>query len=564
MSDGQPQGGFHPGLGGPPQGRPGPWGPPQDQPSPWGPPAGQPGQYGPPAGQPGQYGPPAGQPGQYGPPAAQPGQYGPPSGHQGPPPGQYGPPAGYPGYPGDQVVVGGPAPRRRGGRGVLAVVATATAVALTAGGVYAYTALSGSAAVLAAEVPADAVAYVEVNLDPPAAQKVAAIRFLRKLPDSGVGGEDGSLLESVVEPLIEDPEARRLFAENVRPWLGKHAAMVGDPQDGEVRPVIVAATTDAGTTRTSMDRLNTELGEKDRLGYVVSGDVVHIAETQQIAETAAKDAGGGSLAADPTFSGDVERVGDDGIVTFWSDLAAAAELDPSGDATGEGRLVGSLRFTDSTADLVVRAIGNPASTGTDVVGPRLAELPADTTAAVGLSGADGLVRSTYGQLEKAGLGRQLRRAEQESGLDLPGDLAALVGSRTVLALGGTEDDPHVGLVSTTPDPEAARRAAETLLSKIDPDTELTVRSDGAGTVLASSGAYADAITGKGELGKQPNFTAALPDLATATAAVYVDLTRVSDISGEELPKAASTLRSFGLTVSTAGDTSTLHFRLVAG
>ena len=52
---------------------------------------------------------------------------------------------------------------------------------LAAGGVYAYSALSGGPAQLATHTPGDAVAYLEVNLDPPAAQKVAAIRFLLEL-----------------------------------------------------------------------------------------------------------------------------------------------------------------------------------------------------------------------------------------------------------------------------------------------------------------------------------------------------------------------------------------------
>jgi hypothetical protein len=542
-----------PGLGGPGPGHPGPA---AQGPGPGGSGPGQPGPAGYGPGQPGPAGHGAGQPGQgFGPQGpvgpSGPGQFG---------PGQYGPPGPYGGGP--DTLVTAPAPKR--GRGLIAGVATVAVVALTAGGVYAYSTLAGGGAVLSTQVPADAVAYLEVNLDPPASQKIAAIRFLRKLPDAGIGDEDGSLVESVIEPLIDDPETRRLFVENVRPWLGKHLAVAGDPQDGEVQPVIVVETTDAAKTRTGVDAINAELDEKDKIGYTIEGSTVWLAQSQGAAETAARDAAAGDLTGNATFTGDVERVGDEGIVTFWSDLAAAADLDPDGDATGEGRLVGSLRFTDTTADLLVRTIGNPTKAGTETVGPRLRKLPGNTAVAVGLSGADELVRSTYTQLEKAGLGKVLSDAEEDSGLDLPDDIAALVGTRTVVALGGEDEAPEFGLVSSTPDEAGARRAAEKVGDQIDPDAELTIRTEGGESVVASSPEWADALTGDGDLGTQPDFAKALPDVDKANAVVYVDLRRVASVTGEDLPAAAGTLRAFGLTAATDGDVNTLHFRLVAG
>lgn len=483
-------------------------------------------------------------------------QYGPPPG-----PGQYRPPP----YGQPEYGPGAGAPRRGRVRAIWATVATATAVVLTAGGVYAYSTLSGSGAVLAEKVPGDAVAYAEVNLDPPAGQKIAVIRFLRRIPDAKTGGEDGSLLESVIEPLIDDPETRRLFVDNIRPWLGKHVAFVGDPQDGKVQPVVVAETTDPGRTRSGLDAINRqEQDDKDKVRYAIVGDLVYLAQEQAVADTAAKDSGSSPLASDDTFSGDVAKVGDGGIVTFWSDLAEAAKLDPSGDATGEGRVVGSLRFTDSTADLVVHTVDNPTRTGTEVLGDRVRRLPADTAAAVAVSGADDLVRTAYTQLEKVGLGRQLDRAGKDLGLRLPEDVAALVGSSTVLAMGGTEDDPQFGLVSRTDDPAAAKRAAETLRSKIDGSGDVTVHSTPDGTVLASSAAYADALTGNGTLGQQDGFTEALPDLDDATAVVYVDLRKAATLSGEELPRQAGSLRAFGITAHTSGAESTIHLRLTAG
>jgi hypothetical protein len=515
---------------------------------------------------------------QYGPP---PQPYGPPSGSQWAPQGP--PPSGQPwgptpqpawtggpdqvAYPGGPTGLGpvGPAPRRSRARVLWTTVAAGTAVVLTAGGVYAYTALSGTSAVLPATVPADAVAYLEVNLDPPAGQKVAAIRFLRKFPDAKVGSDSGSLLDSVVEPLIADPADRKLFVENIKPWLGKHVAVAGDPQGGKVQPVIVAQTTDAARTRSGLDRFNTaQENDKDRLRYTITDGVVYLAETQAVADTAAKDAGAASLEGNSSFGADVDAVGDGGIVTFWADLAKAAEFQPDDQSPGTGRLAGSLTFTDSTADLVVKTFGGSVKTGTEVLGGRVAKLPQDTALAVGVSGADELVRQAYEGLEKVGLGRQLRKAEEDSGLDLPEDAAALVGSSTVFAVGGSRDEPAFGIVSKTADPARARRAAETLVSKLGEDGDLAVETTPDGTVLASSAAYASALTGDGGLGGQDRFKAALPDVAGATAVVYVDVERLAGIGGEQVPRQAAAVKAFGLTATTQGADATLHVRLVAG
>jgi hypothetical protein len=58
--------------------------------------------------------------------------------------------------------------------------------------------------------------------------------------------------------------------------------------------------------------------------------------------------------------------------------------------------------------------------------------------------------------------------------------------------------------------------------------------------------------------------ASLPDVDSATAAVYVDLRKVADISGDELPAQVEALRSVGLTASSSGDETAVHLRLVAG
>lgn len=554
-----------------------PWGPPAGGPPGWGPP-GPPGYGGPGHGVPGPpppgFGPAPGPGPGFGPgpgtgPGTGPGPgpgYGPgPGTGYGPGPG-YGPPPPY--GTGDMVTIGGPTPppRRRRGRALWAGVAAGTVVALTAGGVYAYTALSGGGAVLAARAPADTVAFVELNLDPPAGQKVAALRFFRHFPDAKVGSDDGSLVDSLLEPLITDAEVRQRFVQSVKPWLGDHAAMAVDPQDGKPRPVLLVKTTDAAATRAGLDRINAEQDPDEKLGFVIDGDLVVVAEAQAIAETAHRDAGAGSLADNDTFTSDLADVGGgDGILTAWSDLAAAGKLSSrEGGSEAKGRLAARLRFTDTSAELVVRTVGNPARAGADTVGKRLAALPGDTAAAVAVSGGDELVRQAYAQVDAAGLGRTVRRLEEETGLDLPDDVAAMVGSSTVVAVSGQADQVDLGLVTRTGDPERARVAAEKVFRELGVGRSVTARSTPDGTVIASSSAYADRLTATGDLGSAELVRAAVPDLDKAQLAVFADAKRVAEVVGEPLPDEVRALRAFGLTATSSGDVSTVRVRVVVG
>jgi hypothetical protein len=466
------------------------------------------------------------------------------------------------------VLSGGPSPRRRRGRRLWAGIAAVTAVALTAGGVYAYTSLAGGGVALAARLPADVVGYAELNLDPPAAKKVAAIRFFRHFPNVKVGSDEGSLVDSLLEPLLADSGDRRKFTESIKPWLGNHAAVAADPQGDSVEAVLVVETTDVAKTRAGLDKLNAEeLDGEDKIAYVIDHEVVTIADRQEIAETAAKDASASSLETNETFKSDLEEVGaDDGVIVGWSDLAKASRYEKDAASVEvQGRVAGRLSFTDTTADLVVRTFGVPAQPGSELVGPKLARLPDDTAAAFAISGADELVGKAYAQAEKAGLGAQLRDAEESTGLDLPEDVAALVGSSTVIAVRGTDGEPEIGAICKTSDPERARRAADRLLAKFDgPASGLTVRSTSDGTVLASSSAYADRLASAGTLGEQEQVGAVLPELDKAQAALYVDIRKAAALAGESLPESSRALRAFGLTSAGSGDTSTLRLRLLVG
>jgi Protein of unknown function (DUF3352) len=466
-------------------------------------------------------------------------------------------------------------PPRKRRRALWAVVAAGTAAILAGGGVTAYTLLAGSGVTLDQKVPGDAVVYAEVNVDPPAGQKVATLRFFRHFPDLKTNEDAPDLLSGLLEPLLTDDKAKQQYKDDIQPWVGKHAAFVLDPQSGgKLQPVFVIEAKDEAKAKSGLADLAKQ--QPDDFGYVVQDGVAVLAESNAIAQQAATGATSSSLHDNAQFTSDIKTVGDDGVFTAWADLGKAgkAAADLAGEdgtsiekANVQGRMVTSIKFTDTTADLTVKVLGaGNVPTSGDTVGAQVAALPADTAVAAGLGGADDLAKRVFDQLSKSGLDDRITDAENESGLDLPDDLLALVGNRTVVALGGGRDNLQFGVVSHTDDPERARTAAEKVLTKLDDGTDsVSVKSISDGTVLANSSDYAEKLAGKGGLGDTDLYKKAVPESGKAQFVLYVDIQKVASFSDGPVPKELTGLRAVGLSVvNDGGGNATAHARLVVG
>jgi hypothetical protein len=207
----QPYGGQQPGgssYGPNPDGQPGgQYGSPQPGSQPYG--GQQPGgsSYGQnPHGHPGQYG---GQ--QYG----GSGSYGPGE--------QYGQPPQGPGFGYVQQFE----PPKRRGRLISIIAALAVLMVAGAGGAFAYSRLAGGGSQPSDVLPASAVAYGRIDLDPGAGQKVNAIRFMMKFPSVReqlkLTGDKDDLRQKLFEAIKADSGGNLDdvdYEKDVKPWLG--------------------------------------------------------------------------------------------------------------------------------------------------------------------------------------------------------------------------------------------------------------------------------------------------------------------------------------------------------
>ena len=232
---------------------------------------------------------------------------------------------------------GRPLPRPRGG-GRRKFVAGASALAVLGAGVgavWAWQAFMAQGPQPAEALPAGTLAYVAVDFDPAAGQKLAASGFLGKFPSLekhvGPTNADG-LRKEVFDELKSDLGCDLSFAD-VKPWVGSRFALAFVAQDGP-QPVAVLQIADRDRASAGLERLaNCAEGT---LGYAITGDWAVLAESGKVADAVVRDATDAPLSEDTEFQRLTAEAGDPGVVSLYAApeagpaVVAAAEKDPYG------------------------------------------------------------------------------------------------------------------------------------------------------------------------------------------------------------------------------------------
>lgn len=496
-------------------------------------------------------------------------------------------------HDGEVVELGGdadaaPQPAGHGRRRGLVVGGGLLAALLVGGGVtYAVGAVGGGGATPEEVIPASAFAFVKVDLDPSAGQKVGALRFARKFPDAKrqLGSSDDPR-EALFEALSEDGRVAGDWRTDVQPWLGKRGAVAvlpGATAEADPVPVVVLAVTDAERARAGLRKVSSGKAQCS-----ISGDFAVCASDAASARAAVSAAGRSSLADDDTFGGDVSALGGEGVATAWVDLAkarsavpalASALRDSAAGSMGaglqaaqlKGRYVTSLRFDGDDLELTGRVEGAdaPAISGTSGVG----ELPAGTVAAAGTAGAGELVAAAWKQLRTSltatggadQLDQQLRSVQQQLGITIPDDVQAALGDRAVVAYGGmAQGTPQVALRVSGDSGSVSKLVAAATKAGGGSLTLASARA-GTDTVVASTKAYADSVASGSGLGGDPVFAAAVPDAKDAQQVLYVNvaalLGQLRDTGRSASDANLEPLQAVGMSAGRDGSASTFTIRL---
>ncbi|MGH3345846.1 MAG: DUF3352 domain-containing protein, partial [Nocardioides sp.] len=467
------------------------------------------------------------------------------------------------------------------------------------GGVWAAMSFFASGPQPAEVLPASTVGYLSVDLDPSGGQKIEAFRMIEKFPAikkelDGFDADDDLMAKIFGE--IEKECDGLSYQDDVQPWLGDRYAVAGvDVGEDSPIPVGVLQVTDAAAADAGLKAMLACGGEEAEAGWVVEGEWVVIAETEELAQQVVDETAEGTLADDATYREWMDEVGEPGVMSMYASpeaggllaeamaasVAADAELGPEVpeetiDEVAKvfedfGGGAGTVRFADAGLEVVYAAdlptgglVAMPMAEGRtlDVVN----DLPADTAFAYGLALPDGWVDtfieglSLYG-LPEADVEQGIAQLEGETGLQLPEDLETLLGEQIALSFSGDADLEKMANSSDTSevpfgvsvegDPDAIRSVLDKLTTAFGYPEMLETQSDGDRIYWSLSDDYRDALIEGGTLGESDSYRAVVPEADRAAAVMYVDFDAGSWLDSlaegdQEVADNVEPLSSFGV------------------
>ncbi len=452
----------------------------------------------------------------------------------------------------------------------------AVLVLLVGGGAFAaYQFLGGGGPQPADALPGTAVAYTRIDLDPSASQKVAVLRLLRRLPNftaqTGISSDREDLRARIVESFLAgSPACQQLsYQRDFAPWVGNRAAVAVVPVAGVPQPVVAIQVRDESAARQAVAALRSCSGLAGGTGSSAAaastadsgvefvGGYLLVAKTADLAKQFAHQAESSPLSAQSGFRQDMSRLGDQGVASFWVDVDALSQLPQLSGGLQAQQAMGALKATHSITgafragsdylELVLQSDSDLALGGE--THNRVVDLPGSTLAAVSVSNGSQYVDQGWGQLQSlldqaqpGALAQQVTAIEQATGLVLPDDLRTILGDNVTFAVDSAgltpsavvaRDLSSIGAgIRFTSDPNALQGVLDRVRAKAAAagvPFPLTVKQTADGLVLATNQAYADTLAANGDLGDSSTFSQAVPDAATASNVVYVDLDKAYDV-----------------------------------
>jgi hypothetical protein len=191
-------------------------------------------------------------------------------------------------------------------------------------------------------------------------------------------------------------------------------------------------------------------------------------------------------------------------------------------------------------------------------------LPADTTAALAISGLGERAAAAFQGIEQSGALEELPGGDLGFSAD---DLRALLGTDLVVAVFGDLENPAFGVRVMTPQPEEAIQLVDGFLAAPDLGISVVSTPVEGGYAVGSDQATLEDMTVDGGLGDTDAFQAAVADPASASAIGYVALGALVDSvvaqggPDAEAAKAYSAVEALGFSATGTDEGSRLVLRI---
>jgi hypothetical protein len=494
-------------------------------------------------------------------------------------------------------------PRRRRLASTGLVIGVAAAVVLTGGGAYAgyraYTTLSGGGPQPEKYAPASTFAFLKLDADPAASEKLAIARIARKFPGSLTSRlkNTDQLRDRLLTLAFKDSTDPHIdYNRDVKPWAGSRVGVAGF-FDSHKRPQVlgIVQVKNSGKARTSLKRI---ARDASAVAYDVKSDYALLAENHTILDDAERQARTATLAKRTVFRDDVASLGRGQVVTGWSDLSgvgkAIGSAFPLNDLFGQfgqalggtaavgvdyhsagalaapdvklsGRVALGVHVRDNYGELVLKTFGVK---GYDVARPsvrnEVASLPDDTVGVIAVSGVDAIRKAVTDPTNHSLKSALQLFAAGPLGVRV-NDLLASFGDSVMVSLGNVPDnhtDPWLALRTRPYNRATAERVVARLGETIGAPLETrTVNGD---LVVSNFPEYATKLAAAGHLGNTARFHDAVGPLDGVVVAVgYVDLHRILT-TVPDVPRAARSLAAVGFAMTHTGTVDTLRVRMLVG
>ena len=466
-------------------------------------------------------------------------------------------------------------------------IATSVAMALlVGGGVAVAKSLAGDGAQPDDVIPADVIAVVRLDADPPAGQKLAVAQLAMHFKDSGVTNSDDPIGQLLERLFAGSPDIS--YSSDIKPWVDKRAAFAVrlDPSNPDeltkAYPLVVVAYKDESQLRSHIAKI-ANVGPGKPVGYVIADGFVTFSDTTEHAQASVTAAKASPLSQSPAYRDAFDRVGGDSVVFGWvaygrvyekviaqfkgltgrssaPSLAAleGLKLDPA------ASVAFALRAGSNYAEMQIDGYKLDSSSvlSTESLGEHFTHLPADSAVAVGVAGIDRGVSRALDQADKM-LAASASLGSQSDGvisggpkslnelLDKLGITRSSVQSILGTEIVGAADGSLGGALSIrTADGAGAIEALTKMLRAIASESNGAVDSESVldklhlqvtpdGYALGTSSDSVTKVTG-GErpyLGDDSVFRTAVPDADASTVAIYANVDKFDSHTRDFLTEA---------------------------
>jgi len=342
--------------------------------------------------------------------------------------------------------------------GVLAV--------LIAGGVFAFSKLSGGGVQPEELLPADTVAFAKLDLNPSAGQKIEFVRFISHFSGTFKDFNSNDPIGSVLKQYNATDS---LNWDEIKPWVGNRFAIAGVQSGSGVTPVVVLGVSNEAQMKYYLAK------HQPTFKYVIKQGFAILADSQATLDIVA--ASPTHLNTNATYKSDIAALGGSQVAVLWGDLkpllkAAGSTIDSLASDRGlgsvssaisntNGRVVLGIHFTSNSiaATFLTRGMSGSGNNIFNAAETDLGGLPEETLAGVSIAGLGDLLTSSSND-------QTLSSALDYIGLSLSQLRALLSGPLTIVILPetSTSGSPLLALKLTPKDKTVALRTLRSLLS----------------------------------------------------------------------------------------------------